>query len=560
MDMNNLVGSNWVKAERARIDQEILQLEEQLRDLRLRRNALVPISQLPPEILSRIMTIYQRDIFNEKPPKNEHPSPRSLLWISITQVSSHWRDVALQCPSLWNAISLPAMRHEWAELHFLRSQGTPLSLNVQSPTVKVEHWLRILPSLERSLDRVTSLFIFGNIRTRLGDPLPSLDFSHSPLKTFTAIDCDGWPYRTSGTISGLEHLRLERSYINIHLISRDLVTLVIREPDARTMPTLQAFCGALSFLTKLTHLTLDNVFSHFTETTIDQTRITLPSLVSLTLLNDKETECAHFLSILVSPPNLTHLTVSLSRLPTSLFQLRSILPRFMANTTLPISSSSPALYILDTQGTRRVTIRALNSRNEDVICLSWIRNADLEMPLLANFISQFPFNTPRDLKLINYPPKILQDLSSNSFVLANLDTLTLINCKALSNAIPSCECTRGADVMLSEAEANIRNNPLEPVPLRGCPKCQEFSASIFPNLRTLRFEQTHFSDQTFSLTSLIRFVIHRRDCGRPLTEVVIKCDTVLMKPDFRNRLLRLRKMISIVIYSNGKLYNWEAQE
>ncbi|KAF8644091.1 hypothetical protein AX16_008696 [Volvariella volvacea WC 439] len=557
--MDNLDESSWVKAERARIDQEILQLEEQLRDLRLRRNALAPISQLPPEILSRIMTAYQRGIFNKqqrKVKKGEFFSPRSLSWISITQVSSHWRDVALQCPTLWNVISLPTMRREWAELLFLRSKGAPVSLTVQSPTVGGEYWLGILPSLERSLDRITSLLIFGDLQTR--KHLSPLDFSRSPLKSFTAIWCSGWLYHSCSTVVGLGHVRMENSYLDMAFISQDLVTLEIKLPDTSGMPTLQVFYDTLSTLTRLSHLTLDNVFSRCSETTTDKSQITMPSLVSLTLVNDTEHRYAHFLSRLVPPQGMVHLTVSLSKPPTALTKLSAILPEFISNTSLPIASSSSVFYILGNQGTRRVTIRALDSLNEDVISVSWIRDDMLETLSIAEFVSQLPLKTPRDLKLTISAPKILQELSSPTSMLADLETLTLSNSKALADAIPSCECVRGANTMLSEAESH--NDHSDPAPLRGCPMCQEFSASIFPDVRTLRFEQIKFDEQNFGLSSLIRFVAHRRDCGRPLTEVVIKCDAMSIAPEFQNRLERLRKIVDIVIYVGGALYKWDKEE
>ena len=68
-----------------------------VRSLLTRRNALVPISLLPPEILARVFHL----IVLEEPPIS---GGRSLGWIRVTHVCRHWRQVALDDSSLWARI------------------------------------------------------------------------------------------------------------------------------------------------------------------------------------------------------------------------------------------------------------------------------------------------------------------------------------------------------------------------------------------------------------------------------------------------------------------------
>jgi len=65
-----------------------------LHSLLLHRNALAPISLLPPEILARVFSL----LALQEPP---YSSKQSLGWIRATHVCWHWRQVALDYSSLW---------------------------------------------------------------------------------------------------------------------------------------------------------------------------------------------------------------------------------------------------------------------------------------------------------------------------------------------------------------------------------------------------------------------------------------------------------------------------
>ena len=80
------------------VDKEVDATRQLLRSLLTRRNALAPISLLPPEILIRVFHLLALD----EPPFS---SEQNFGWIRTTHVCRHWRQVALSDSSLWARIS-----------------------------------------------------------------------------------------------------------------------------------------------------------------------------------------------------------------------------------------------------------------------------------------------------------------------------------------------------------------------------------------------------------------------------------------------------------------------
>ena len=81
---------------RQAIDDEINSLEQSIRVLKTRRNALAPISCLPPETLAAIFSFLT-------PSANRHYF--SLEWICFSHVCRQWRETALNYPRLWSHIT-----------------------------------------------------------------------------------------------------------------------------------------------------------------------------------------------------------------------------------------------------------------------------------------------------------------------------------------------------------------------------------------------------------------------------------------------------------------------
>lgn len=92
-----------------------------IRELKLRRNALSPISKLPPEVLTDIFLLV----------KPTYPAQSTLDWVrSVTHVCTHWRTVSLDASMLWNHICFEK-RKEWVTEMMVRSRDTPLVIRAE---------------------------------------------------------------------------------------------------------------------------------------------------------------------------------------------------------------------------------------------------------------------------------------------------------------------------------------------------------------------------------------------------------------------------------------------
>src|ERR1019366_7937030 len=87
------------------------------------RNALAPISLLPPEILARVFHF----LTLEEPPCS---GEQNLGWIRATHVCRLWRQVALGDSSLWAKISgIPTNTERISEM-LARARNAPLDIDL----------------------------------------------------------------------------------------------------------------------------------------------------------------------------------------------------------------------------------------------------------------------------------------------------------------------------------------------------------------------------------------------------------------------------------------------
>jgi hypothetical protein len=106
------------------VDKGIDTAKQLVRSLLTRRNALVPIFLLPPEIL--ILARVFHLLVLEEPPFSGR---RHLGWIRVTHVCRHWRQVALDDSSLWAKIicGIPT-RTKWMSEMLARAKNAPLDI------------------------------------------------------------------------------------------------------------------------------------------------------------------------------------------------------------------------------------------------------------------------------------------------------------------------------------------------------------------------------------------------------------------------------------------------
>ncbi|KAH9041376.1 hypothetical protein EDB85DRAFT_1476144 [Lactarius pseudohatsudake] len=125
--------------QRRAIDAEIRLLQESLQEslqaLRLRRNALAPISSLPPELFAAIFSILRL------PPSGTvllggAPDPH-LSWLNVAHVCHQWREVALNQPFFWSHIDFTTLTPAGATEMLVRAKSVPLYLEAWVPKY---HW------------------------------------------------------------------------------------------------------------------------------------------------------------------------------------------------------------------------------------------------------------------------------------------------------------------------------------------------------------------------------------------------------------------------------------
>lgn len=117
---------------RQAIDAEIQSLEESIRALRLHRNALAPISSLPPEVFAAIFSFVRlpdRLILAEEPDK--------LACLRVAHVCHQWREIALNQPLLWSHVDFTTLTSAGAAEVLARAKTVPLHLEAKVP---IDRW------------------------------------------------------------------------------------------------------------------------------------------------------------------------------------------------------------------------------------------------------------------------------------------------------------------------------------------------------------------------------------------------------------------------------------
>ena len=117
------------------IDDELNSLEKSARALELRRNALAPISCLPPETLAAIFSFLSlpRDHVRIRTGDEED----NLAWLRVTHVCHRWREIALNQPRFWSHIDFNALTLDGVMEVLSRSKMAPLEVQAD---LTYTHW------------------------------------------------------------------------------------------------------------------------------------------------------------------------------------------------------------------------------------------------------------------------------------------------------------------------------------------------------------------------------------------------------------------------------------
>jgi hypothetical protein len=120
---------------RQAIDDELESLEKTARALKHRRNALAPISRLPPETIAIVFSFlslprdYVRLFTGDK--------QDYLSWLRVSHVCHRWREIALDQPRFWSRIDFTTLTSAAVTEVLSRSKMAPLELEANLSCV---HW------------------------------------------------------------------------------------------------------------------------------------------------------------------------------------------------------------------------------------------------------------------------------------------------------------------------------------------------------------------------------------------------------------------------------------
>ena len=306
-----------------KIDDEILVQLIVLARLRVRRNALMPIYRLPPEIISLIF-------LSCMPTKDDiHSSPSRHAWIyswwkAISHVCHHWRDVALSTPALWSVIDFRCITGtDMMETFLARSRHAPLDIDIDNYSIfswdpdslcdiissHMHHVgrLRILPKQGMFADSdidvsvppanggsvsapvLRTLFMFPPFPTEKPLPLPRF-LARVDAPSLNRLSLQN--YQVDWTWRGM----LPSSLRSLH------IGQVGAQPQAETSP-LTDILSVLRDLIHLEELSLDHVFPR--ELNPNRCFEHLPPVVfprlKLLSLSDDPLLCMHFLRLCRHP-------------------------------------------------------------------------------------------------------------------------------------------------------------------------------------------------------------------------------------------------------------------
>ncbi|KAI0263252.1 hypothetical protein BC834DRAFT_325338 [Gloeopeniophorella convolvens] len=331
---------------RAIVEKQIDDAERSILSMRTRRNALVLISILPPELLARIFHFHA---LNHPPLMDGELSG----WIIDTHVCRHWRQVALGDGSLWGDIKGFPARNRWIPEMVARSKDAPLNISLLDPPDQ-----RLLSIFLRHLPRIRELALPGLGPSQAGEDFTRKILTHEApiLERFTlGLLGDGSPivpnqvrlFRGSGAPRlremTLYHVNLTWSSFPRSPLTRLNVRL---SPGVPGMPSLGSFEHLMDVLAgcpTLEHLSLHHCLPSTSSTRNRLSTVNLPKLHKLDL-EDTSNEITRMLEHLELPLSSSLDIHCVNPSPTQGNPM-SVLPLIVAHFSRPGAVTLRSLYV-----------------------------------------------------------------------------------------------------------------------------------------------------------------------------------------------------------------------
>ncbi|KJA15237.1 hypothetical protein HYPSUDRAFT_48554 [Hypholoma sublateritium FD-334 SS-4] len=274
--------------------------------LRYQRNCLASISQLPPEILSRIFS------WAKFPLRTYSWQPHNpLAWIKITHVSTHWRSVAMNTPMLWD--DPPPENGPWVVEMLKRSKAVGLTVSTDLSTRESRKAAGLMAILRQDGARLQHLAL-TNMTFECWKVLKSLPVSAPRLEILSLSsrlpgrgpDNIHIPKTVLNNADSLRQLELSGCNVHWHCFPLSNIThLKLRNIACTARPTWTQFIDALAKMSKLESLDIESILDptvNFTASDTSSGPIYFSLLQRLTV-ESPTTEVEMFFERVAFPPS-----------------------------------------------------------------------------------------------------------------------------------------------------------------------------------------------------------------------------------------------------------------
>ena len=256
-----------------------------------------PVCRLPPELLSSIFLQYTQQWHCECRSTSTAEIPR---WVDISYVCRYWRNVALNCSSLWTRLFFVSPR--WMDELLQRSKTASLIIHADISYLRTDRAIGAFRSLIKALghmDRIQDLWICFpmNVTAKVFAGLTGAGLTAPPaplLQSFHLSAQNQFEVRKdifAGVIPGLRKVHLE--FCQVHWLSpifNDALTELTLCHLTNRSENFHDLLLALCRLSSLRQLYLDTVLSDTAMANARNMRqmpvkATLPRLEKLTLVD-----------------------------------------------------------------------------------------------------------------------------------------------------------------------------------------------------------------------------------------------------------------------------------
>ncbi|KAF8555363.1 hypothetical protein OG21DRAFT_1507775 [Imleria badia] len=245
----------------ARIEEEIIGHKLALSNLYTQKNTFSFIFRLPTEILVAIFIFCARDY---------HTKDHSLslpTWLNVSYVCRHWREVALNYPTLWTYVS--TMPHRWTEEFLDRSRKASLKIRVRLPYAKdASRWLDTVEKVMHHVERIQELSL--DLPDAYSDKVLLRLSSRAPRLQNLKISLRNYPSESSvvlfdGDTPALHTLELSSCPVPLSSLKLSgLTTLKLCRMPLRLRHNIEELLATLSCMQDLVRLYLDRALTNAT--------------------------------------------------------------------------------------------------------------------------------------------------------------------------------------------------------------------------------------------------------------------------------------------------------